>query len=267
MGKRTVEGDVLIPALKVVRDNPNCTTSDIIIKLQKEMVLYPGDLEILAGRNDTKFSQVVRNLTGSHYDYNDFGRYTNRSNDRHAKFTLNQEGIAFLIKHDNDIILDEIEDYIACEEINNEVEYVDNIDVDTANNRMPIINEGSRRKRYKTDAKLAKTALLNCKYKCEYSNLIEIPHVTFDAKRGNKYLEAHHLIPMKAQKDFIDKNLDRLENIVGLCPICHAAVHHGTLNEKIRILKPLYELRIKLLNECNHKIDISFEDLINKYYV
>ena len=58
-------------------------------------------------------------------------------------------------------------------------------------------------------------------------------HATFESIHGTQYLEAHHLIPMKAQKDFLSENinLDRLENIVALCPNCHKAVHYGTRSE------------------------------------
>ena len=72
---------------------------------------------------------------------------------------------------------------------------------------------------------------------------------------------------MKAQKDFLPKNLDRVENIVGLCPMCHAMVHHGTLAEKKKVLQVLYDDRIKKLNSCEQSIDIDFNELIIKYYL
>lgn len=63
---RIKEEDIVIPALKYVNDHPNCTTENIKYYLENLVSLSPDDEEILAGRNDTKFSQIVRNLI-SHY--------------------------------------------------------------------------------------------------------------------------------------------------------------------------------------------------------
>ncbi len=91
-------------------------------------------------------------------------------------------------------------------------------------------------------------------------------HETFDSKQGYRYVEAHHLIPMKAQKDFPNINLDRTENIVALCPTCHRAVHLGTKEEKMKHLKPLYDERMPLLQQIYPDFSLTFEDLIREYY-
>ena len=78
------------------------------------------------------------------------------------------------------------------------------------------------------------------------------------------YTEAHHLIPMCASKDFFPRNLDRPSNIITLCPNCHTLLHHGSEDEKKRILRILYDKYIPGLNR--DEIYISFEDLYNKYY-
>ncbi|EAI4447359.1 hypothetical protein YZ38_01245 [Campylobacter lari] len=49
-------------AVKVVANNPGIRTSELIIKLIDIMKPSGEDLEILEGRQDTKFSQKVRNL-------------------------------------------------------------------------------------------------------------------------------------------------------------------------------------------------------------
>ena len=76
-------------------------------------------------------------------------------------------------------------------------------------------------------------------------------------------MEAHHLIPMAVQKDF-NINIDRIENIVSLCPICHSAIHLG--NEQIRyeLLKKIYDIKISELKKAG--ISISFDELFSKYY-
>lgn len=267
MSNRIKEEDIVLPALKYVRDNPKCGTEDIKNYLTKIMKLSPEDEEILAGRNDSKFSQIVRNLV-SHLENNKFGKYTNSVKvGRNYQFELNADGEKFL----NDLELDDLQDLIDDEKNNDKIleekEYSNTADLEKANDRIPEPGSGAASKRYKTDNRIAKTALANCDYICEYGSLIGENHKTFDAKKGHLYLEAHHLIPMKAQKDFLPKNLDRVENIIGLCPLCHALVHHGTFKEKQKVLQVLYNDRIKKLKTCNQKIDIDFEELILKYYL
>ncbi len=70
------ESDLLIPALEIVQSNPGISTSGIIQLLSKSLLLSDEDLLILDGRKDTVFSQTVRNLCGSHYSTNEFGRCT-----------------------------------------------------------------------------------------------------------------------------------------------------------------------------------------------
>lgn len=61
---RISEADLTIPALRVVRDTPKgqITTTNLIAGLRKIMTLSPGDEELLEGRNDDHFSQIVRNI-------------------------------------------------------------------------------------------------------------------------------------------------------------------------------------------------------------
>ena len=77
-------------------------------------------------------------------------------------------------------------------------------------------------------------------------------------------MEGHHLIPMKAQKNF-EKNIDRSDNICCLCPNCHRAIHYGTKKEKKARLTLLYKEKMEKLKE--NDIYIDFEELINKYYL
>ena len=44
-------------------------------------------------------------------------------------------------------------------------------------------------------------------------------------------------------------NLDMYANIVSLCPICHRLLHHGLQNEKMFVLKKIYDEReVRLKN-------------------
>lgn len=127
------------------------------------------------------------------------------------------------------------------------------------NNRTPEpIRPGSTK--YKTNPRISKTALQLSDFKCEID---KDGHITFMAKIGRPFMEAHHLVPMKAQKDF-SVNLDRVENIVSLCPNCHSAIHLGNDATRLDCLRKLYEQRVSKLRAVG--INISFGDLFSKYY-
>jgi len=66
---RIEERDLTIPALRAAAGKPNgfITTSDLIEALEVEFQPYGEDATMLDGRQDTKFSQKVRNLV-SHRD-------------------------------------------------------------------------------------------------------------------------------------------------------------------------------------------------------
>ncbi|MDN3279128.1 hypothetical protein QWJ07_33025 [Frankia sp. RB7] len=68
-GGRIRERDARIPALRAAaaRRDGYISTSDLIQLLEDEFAPTGEDAEILDGRNDTKFSQIVRNLK-SHKD-------------------------------------------------------------------------------------------------------------------------------------------------------------------------------------------------------
>ena len=127
------------------------------------------------------------------------------------------------------------------------------------NNRLPETFKRGNTIRYKTNARIAKTALHLANYTCE----INPEHKTFISKLGKPYMEAHHLIPMAYQKDF-SINIDRIENIVSICPICHSAIHLGDMSTRLELLKKLFDNREDRLKKVG--LNISFGELFAKYY-
>ena len=127
------------------------------------------------------------------------------------------------------------------------------------NNRLPETFKRGNTIRYKTNARIAKTALHLANYTCE----INPEHKTFISKLGKPYMEAHHLIPMAYQKDF-SINIDRIENIVSICPICHSAIHLGNMSTRLELLKKLFDNREDRLKKVG--LNISFGELFAKYY-
>lgn len=94
---------------------------------------------------------------------------------------------------------------------------------------------------------------------CEIDNT----HSTFLAKSNNKqYVEAHHLIPVSAQKYF-NYSIDCSSNIVSLCPNCHRLIHFANDAEKIELLQKLYKKRESFFSDFEVPID---QDRLFSYY-
>lgn len=269
------EEDILIPALKVIQKHPNCQAAVIQSELENEMVLSEEDLKPSLTRNgEPMYKQIVRNLIGSHFETNDFGKKyvtrriigpMQRTSNRYV-YRLTEEGKNLLTRLELDGVVNFADENEDDYDVRRATPFDSERELKASNERNPELIPGQREnRRYKTDPKIAQTVLKKNEYKCEYARIAGEIHNTFVNSRNHKYVEAHHLIPMKAQKDFLPLNIDREENIVSLCPTCHRAVHFGNIIEKKKHLKPLYEAKIEKLRAKG--IDITFEDLINKYYL
>lgn len=113
-------------------------------------------------------------------------------------------------------------------------------------------------------ASISKAALHNAQYQCE----IDSDHKTFVTSRNLPYMEGHHLIPCTYTNSQhfwtkYNRNIDCVENIVCLCPICHRQVHFGSDSEKRDILSKLYAKRINDLQSIG--IKITLEELEKLY--
>lgn len=138
---------------------------------------------------------------------------------------------------------------------------IDGKALEVQNNRKPeLASYSNSKQKYKVNNRIKKTAIEMSEYKCNISE----NHITFKNKLNQYYMEGHHFIPMSAQEDFREINLDRTENIATLCPNCHRAIHYGNDQERFKILEKLYEMKIKNLREV--EIDISLEELFERYY-
>ena len=120
-----------------------------------------------------------------------------------------------------------------------------------------IDNKG--KKAYPRDPKVAANAVKIAEYKCE----VDEKHPSF-IRRSNRanYTESHHLIPLNCQDDF-EFSLDVEENICSVCSNCHNCIHYGSDEERVVILKKLYDERKEHLDKVG--LNISFEEL-KKYY-
>lgn len=154
------------------------------------------------------------------------------------------------------------EDYALDSNVDKDSPYlIDGKALEVQNNREPeLVSYDSSKPKYKVNNRIKKTAIEMSEYKCNISS----GHITFKNKKNKYYMEGHHFVPMSAQGDFENINLDRTENIATLCPNCHRAIHYGNDEERFSVLHKLYEIKIDKLKEVG--IDISLEDLFNLYY-
>lgn len=249
------ENDFVVPTLFVLFNHPDgIPTEQVKNEIRNFISLNKDDLAPYQSRNknEPRYFQIVGNMI-SHKNPRLFKCVDRVMNNTEGKpkniLILNKDGIDYVetlivsINKEND---DKI---IAVDKFDQKI-------IDFATN-----DKGNKSLR---DNRLAREIIEICNYKCQYAVIKGKNHQTFSTEDGKKYAEAHHLIPMKASKDFFPKNLDRASNLICLCPNCHAILHHGSKEAKKDILKTLYDNYISGLNEDG--IFISFEKLLEKYY-
>ncbi|MCI9978109.1 hypothetical protein JY742_18435 [Clostridioides difficile] len=114
-------------------------------------------------------------------------------------------------------------------------------------------------KQWKRDRAIVDRSIEFSNNKCEYDD----EHEYFISnKSGKNYVEGHHLIPMKYQDDF-EYSLDVEANVVSLCVVCHKILHLGKIEDKVKIISKLYQLRMNSLKLSG--LEISLDDLIDLY--
>ncbi|XMB73080.1 HNH endonuclease [Mycoplasmatota bacterium WC30] len=160
------------------------------------------------------------------------------------------------------------EEMVEDEKYQNETQdasgYKTDKELNESNNRIPELQGSpSSGYGYKKDPKISKTALKKANYLCEYAYVKGLTHHTFTNKRGHQYSEGHHLIPMSMQSFYGEMNIDRIENIVSLCPICHRQVHYGDKSERKKILEALHNLKESDLRSVG--LEISIDELLSYY--
>ncbi len=93
-------------------------------------------------------------------------------------------------------------------------------------------------------------------FECE----INTDHKTFIAARnGMPYMEGHHALPINAQDQF-RVSLDVYANIICLCPVCHRKIHYGLRDDRVSMVRHIYDQRVSRL--ANSGIEISKEDFV-----
>lgn len=187
------------------------------------------------------------------------------------KIVINSKKISIETRNKAKKILDEelqriytfretVEEREFIEKFNENIVYSEQHMFEYNNNPEPVKNFRTvKTLLYQRSKKVASNALLKAGYLCE----INADHPVFIRKNSDKnYTEPHHLIPLFAQKDFPNVNLDREQNIVSLCSYCHNLLHYGANIDEV--LYKLYIARKDLLKLIG--IEISYEQL-KEYYI
>lgn len=97
-------------------------------------------------------------------------------------------------------------------------------------------------------------------YTCQYNR----KHKTFMTPQNNKFIEVHHMVPLSAQGLFNAK-LDALENVICLCPNCHAKIHFSSFDIREKMLSSLFNTKKQDFKRAN--IDIAISDLRSLYQI
>ena len=233
MGRRIKENDLKLPALYVIYLNNAPTTTQIKNILIEVFHPTGEDAEILAGRTDMKFSQIVRNLLGSHFESNGMKLYANRDED--GRFNITNDGRNFVeanIEHlqylfQNHFPYDDAKDF-ACK-INDSQGKKHKLllysEDDTVVEGKLTVKESKVRERSK---KLREAAIqhytINGKIVCSACG--------FDfgekyGKYGDGYIQIHHEKPVCQYDDqgFNAYISEAIMNMKPLCANCHCMIH------------------------------------------
>lgn len=226
MEKRISEKELIIPSLYLMHINKGRITTSKLIKLLTEILKPTGqDIEILNNRNDTYFSQKVRNLKSHNTLFNE-GWVTYDS----SGYVMTDKGQDFLMSRLSNL------QYLLSADF----EYSD---VKTALENLgkkremvpyeEMVEEGKRSvkevKTYARSQKLRKVALEHFSHNGDIG--CDCCGFDFKAFYGETYgkscIEFHHIRPIFQYNGVSEKKTieEALENLLPVCPNCHRVIH------------------------------------------
>lgn len=231
------ENDLIIPTLNylLLHKENGLKTSELIILLSDELEISGRDAEILTGRNDTRFSQKVRNLV-SHRTLENKGLATYENIGRDGLHKITDEGEKYLLENINNFT------FILDNNFNEE-QRKDVIEKDYSN---LIIEEGfTKFSQVQTKSRSRKLVAIakehysrNQKIYCSACNF---NFENFYGEIGKGYIEIHHLIPIFVREDNFEQSItEALSGVVPVCANCHRIIHRK--NDQLLSIPSLQEL-------------------------
>lgn len=234
MSKRIAENELVLPALYVIYLNKKANTTKIKEVLTDVFNPQGEDAKILAGRKDTKFSQIVRNLMGSHYESNHMSEYTKKDSSKY--FSLTAEGLKYV--EDNLAFLQYL--FKNSFEYDSAIELSSKVFTSKKTKKVLIYDEDDTI----TEGKVStKTAIV--KERSQKLRRAAIEHYTVDGKivcsvcgfdfkkiygeLGDGYIQMHHENPIYQYSDdgFETYISEAVKNMKPLCANCHCMVHRN----------------------------------------
>lgn len=231
------ESDLIVPTLVLLLANKDVglNTSQLIDALMSELDLSLEDLRILKDRNDTHFSQKVRNLI-SHDTLEKKGLATYEKFGRVGTLKITPLGERYILENATNY------DFV----MNNGFDEAQRENVIKRDFDNLVIEEGftqfvsiQKRKRSRALVKLAKEHYaINGKLYC---SICKFNFEDFYGELGKDFIEIHHLEPIFAYEDAIEKSLEEaLQNVRPVCSNCHRMIHRNTKSilsiEQVRAL-------------------------------
>jgi len=238
---RIEEQDLVLPALYVIYNQQGISTSELILGLR--MIFNPigEDAEILSGRSDDKFSQIVRNLVSHHTLDERFGfTKLSRSKSTNANHSITKTGKNFLMSN-----IETLENLFSnnfnypfvvegLKEINHSTQNKKEVHIFDEN---LYINEG--RKKLRTTAFVERSGQLRNfainKFLIKDRLLCRV--CDFDFYRiygtiGSRFIEIHHIKPIYMYEDTDTTILfeQAIDNLCPLCANCHRMIHRNRKN-------------------------------------
>lgn len=232
--ERITERQLILPALYLManKDEGYITTSDLISQLTDIMNPVGEDAEILQDRNDTYFSQKVRNLK-SHDTLASKELATNED----KGFKITQKGRDFLMTHKESI------DYILTESFNYEDIKGALDDIQERAEMLPleeIISEGKiitrnikiRERSTRLRLKAIEYFTHNDEIYCDCCGF-NFPHF-YGEIYGKDCIEIHHIKPIfQYREDTLDQSIEKaLQNLLPVCPNCHRIIHKNRIGSE-----------------------------------
>ncbi|HLD15301.1 MAG TPA: HNH endonuclease [Candidatus Nanoarchaeia archaeon] len=238
------ERELDIPALRHLRDNPDgISTSEIIKLLVQEFKPTGYDAEILKDRNDTHFTQKVRNLICHREQKTSLvSRGLIIYGGRGGLNKITKKGIEYL--EDNEILIDYVkesgfEESKVRKAINKD--YTDIILEDTISEGLQTERKAKHRQRSRKlrEMKLRELKQSLIGVSCEACGF------DFSIKyngHGKDYIEIHHLEPVHLMdiEGTKQKLKEALNKVIPLCSNCHRMMHRN--RSKVLTLKELQEI-------------------------
>ena len=212
------ESDLVVPAVVIIAANPEgITTTELSKQLRERLEPSGDDLTLLAGRNDDKFSQKVRNLK-SHDTLEKKGLATFKD----EKFFITNNGRRFAT--DGIEILQSLKAQGFTESQRQSALDMDYEDI--------VIEEGERTIANRSVVRRSSTLKIAAlKHFADKDGSIECVGCGFRAEQiygpsARGLIEIHHTKPLYLVESKTETSIaEALKYVEPLCPNCHSVVH------------------------------------------